>query len=318
MQAILPQITPDEYRERLNRFMTESSQRLASKNSTVDPKWVELLQERQTYAPGLKYIIPVQEFPGYVMAYENRYIVKMVRSEFAGLMGMASNPEILKDIVIHYLLQKQNWFNEFQNIPEARVMYDAVIDGIRMPNSNPHVDYFRERFGVLMCRFFDVTTVLPPGLTYRFNNSFIICYGTGKEDPDFNYQFDIYFSTLIRLMKPDITDAGVVDILCNQLTNEVTTANPDGQPMKIDIHLVNRVREIFSRDSATVNNRINFHLNKLRNMANVDAGMELAGCTLSMLKQVVPQCEATALTLTEQGRCSNFVSGSSTDALPKK
>ncbi len=310
MQTQLPQITPDEYRERLTKFLTESSRRLANNQPNVDPKWVELLNERQSYAPSLKYIIPVSEFPGYIMAYENRYVVKMVKPELLKLVDMTPDSNVSKDIVIHYLLQKTNWFNEFQNIPDARPMYDAVINGIQTPGSNPHVDYFRQRFGVSMCRFFDVTTVLPQGLTYRYNNSFIICYGTGKESPDFNYNFDVYFSTLIRLMKSDNTDADVVGILCNQLTNEVTAVREEGQLMQFDIHLVTRVREMFANNPKVVNDRINQHLTKVRNMQNVDVGMELAGCTISMLRQIVPDCEITALTPTEQERCSDFVRGS--------
>lgn len=325
--ANYPQITVEEYKERLTKFLDETVKDLDThmqngdeKRSEIVRKWRELLHERQTYAPGLRHIIFHQfgneNIPGYVLAYDNRYIVKIIRPEFRFLFEMAADDEEKrKDIAIHYLMQKQHWFNEFQQIPMARPMYDIVQAGIAAPGTNDHVDYFRLRFGVLLAQFFDVNaflnknvnTVLPN--TYQYNNSFIVCYGKGTETPGFNFQFDVYFSTLIRLLDPNVTDTTVVNTLCNQLTNEVSEVDPNRGPMKIDIHLVNRVRDIFALNPNLVNTTIDNHITKMRNMQNREAGLELAGCTVAMLRQIVPDIEITTMTRDEEMRFANFVTG---------
>ncbi len=303
----LPDITPDEYREKLDRMLDNTIQMLNQQKSENNPnaeqtqQWVELLRERKTYAPGLLHIIRINN--GYILAYENRYVWKIIRKEYHFLF---TTEQPSKDLIVHYLLQKQHWFNELQQIPEVKHIYDAIIAGIATPGTNDHVDYFRLRFDVLACQFLDVTTILPQGTTYNYNNSFIICYGKGTEPPAFNYQFEIYLVTLIKLLDPNVTDSGIIDILCNQLTNEISSADPS-KPMKLDIHLIDKVKTIFNNDFRLVNERINHHLNKLRVLPNRAAGIELAGCTASMLKQIV-DCDITALNAEELAPYVNFVS----------
>ncbi len=96
----------------------------------------------------------------------------------------------------------------------------------------------------------------------------------------------------MRLLDPNVTDEQVVDIFCNQLTNELTEHS---NQLQVDVHLVERVKGIFTRDPYMVNSVINEHLRKLLVMRDPQAGLELAGMTAVMLKQIVP-CTITALT----------------------
>jgi hypothetical protein len=141
--------------------------------------------------------------------------------------------------------------------------------------------------------------VIPAGFNppYANHESVIICYGTGREPTSFTTQFGVYFNTLGRLLDPAITDENVVDILCTQLTNEVVALDNANGKMKIDQHLVRRVQIIYEDKPFVVATAVDTYLKKIR---AIPGGLELVGYTVSMIRQILPDCEITALSNNEQ------------------
>ena len=268
--SLLPQITADEYRALLDKFIARGGK----------PEWTTLLTERKTHAKSLLLLTPVDN--SYVLTFETRSIVRVISDEVLAMAALA-DVELRKEGLVFYMLQKNHWFNEFPYgncTPEKLQLIHNYIETL----ANPHVNFFCVRYKVLIIE--DSRVFLPNEPARIF-----VCYGTGKEPVGFNYQFEIYFALLLRLLEPDVTDEQVVDIFCNQLTNELTEHT---NQLQMDVHLVDRIRDIFNTNPALVNLAINTHLSKLLNMQNPQAGFELACMTASMLKQIVP-CEITAL-----------------------
>jgi hypothetical protein len=298
----LPAITADEYRTYLTYL-------LGGKSS--DESWIATLHERQRHASGLKMIIPATfgKHVGYILVYETRYIVKLVGEHVLTLLSMTPNINLQKDGIIHYLLQKTFWFNELD--AGTHNVYKTIADTISSGTliDNPHITYFTVRWGVILFQKFDIVPLLPARFLdenrqFKYcRNAYIVLYGTGKETPGYNIQFEIYLRTLVNLLRPNITDEQIIDVLCNQLTNEITEING---ALQLDLHLVERVQGIFQTNPQLVDATFDRHLYKLLAMPNKIAGMELAGGTAAMMKQIVP-CIITALSPEEQQVFSGFV-----------
>jgi hypothetical protein len=299
MNVVLPQITVQEYKdfidEHINAYINDPTKRIES----LPPA---LLNERKRYAQGLRAIILVPQISSYILLYDSRYIVKLISPDFLTIATLnRDNPLVLKQGTIHYLVMKVHWFNEAPHVSQYEQGYQIIEQSLPNVELNPHVTYFCVRYKIMMFSKFDIASIIPPGLQLSYANQgprYIMCYGTGKESPDINYQMDVYLRTLVQLITPGVTNADKVTILCNQLTNEISGQNPEnGQTqIQLDIHLVEEVRIIFEADFQTANDRANLHLTKLLSMPNKAAGLELSGYTANMLCQIFPQFQLTALT----------------------
>jgi hypothetical protein len=243
--------------------------------------------------------------------------MKLVSQDFLTIATLSKNDaNIVKRGTIHYLLMKIHWFSEVPTFPQPFNQYEQGYQIIEQSlpdvDLNPHVTFFSVRYKVLLFTKFNIGTIIPPDLLAQLPYSqqgprYIMCYGTGKEDPNVNYQMEIYLRTLVQLITPGVTNADKITILCNQLTNEITNLNPEtGQtPIKLDMHLVDETRIIFEADTQMANERANIHLAKLMNMPNRIVGLELAGFTANMLQQIFPQFQLTAMSSEQYAFFSN-------------
>jgi hypothetical protein len=288
----LPPITADEYRNYIDECLV----------GNINQEWKDLLNERKSYAGTLKYIVVYDN--NYVMMYNTRYIVKIVSNEIFTALGMTNDMSLKKRGVIHYLLQKQTWFEELPI--DEKEAYKMISYGIQNVHTNPYVDYFCVRFKVALFRFFKISHILPAGFnpTYVNSESVIVCYGTGVEPASFNTQFSVYLKTLVRLLDSNVSEENVVDILCTQLTNEIVALNNANGKMQIDMHLVKRVQILFADKPFMVGEVVNRYLKKIR---QIPGGLELVGYTSSMLRQIIPNCEITVLTEQEEYMFSGSV-----------
>lgn len=327
MNTILPQITVQEYKdfvdEQLNAYISDPTT-FSEKKSSLPPA---LLNERKRYAQGLRAIVLVPQIPMYVLLYDTRYIIKLVPQNFIEIAKMnAHDPNLVKQGTLHYLLMKVHWFNEAPMtfpLEKCEQGYQIIEQGLPDTELNPHVTFFCVRYKVMMFAKFDVAMIIPPGLLAdlpyaRRGPRYVMCYGTGKESPDINYQMEIYLQTLVQLITPGVTNGDKIAILCNQLTNEVTSRNLEtGQtPIQLDMHLVEDARIIFEADTQTANERANTHLTKLLAMPNSVVGVELAGCTASMLYQIFPQFQLTAMSQEQYAPFGDSIRGSSRSNMP--
>lgn len=321
MDTILPQITVQEYKDfidqQLNAYISDPNKR----DESIPPA---LLNERKRFAQGLRAIVLIPNIPAYVLLYDTRYVMKLVSKDFLTIAAMnAHDPNIVKQGVIHYLVMKVHWFNEAPAIPQYEQGYQIIEQSLPNVELNPHVTFFCVRYKMMMFSRFDVATVIPPGLLAhlpyaRQGPRYVMCYGTGKESEDIHYQMEVYLRTLVQLITPGVTNGDKITILCNQLTNEVTSRNPQtGQtPIRLDMHLVEETRIIFEADTENANARANAHLTKLLAMPNRLVGIELAGCTASMLFQIFPQFELTAMTREQYAPFGDFIRGSGRSDMP--
>lgn len=304
--SILQEITVQEYinfiDEQLNAYISDYTKR----DESLPPS---LLNLRKRHAQGLRAIILLPQTPAYVLLYDTRYIIKLVSQDFLTIAALnLHNPDIIKRGIIHYLLLKIHWFNvapnysnilPFDKVEEA---YKFIEQSLPNVNSNPHVTFFSIRYKVLMFAKFDVSNIIPQNLLEQLPYSkqkpqYIMCYGNGQESTDINYQIEIYLQTLVQLLTPGITDAYKITIMCNQLTNEITNYNDenDQTEIKLDMHLVDEVRDIFENNTQLANELANMHLTKLLAIPNKLVGFKLAGYTASMLFQIFSQFELTAM-----------------------
>lgn len=300
MAHLLPQISVQEYKDYIDKQLNEyievqnvksaqNSQNRQKDNTTLTPA---LLNERKRYSQGLRDIVLVPQMLMYVLLYDTRYIVKLVSQDFLTMVELsAGNPNAIKQATIHYLLMKIHWFNEFSASEKTSHAYQIIAECLPT-NTNPHVTFFSVRYKVMIFAKFDIKLVIPQGLQLPYANQgpkYIICYGTGKESPDENYRMEIYLQTLAQLVMPDVTDGDKVSIFCNQLTNEITSADPvTGEAaLQLDMHLLDDIRLLLDTNPQLVQERITAHLSGLRRMPNQMVGMELADRTSVMIQQLL-------------------------------
>jgi len=296
IKMALPTITANEYRAYIDECLN---------NPSIGQEWRDLMNLRKKHAVGLRYIIPYESLNIYILLYETRYIVKIVSPQIRTVLGMTNDTTLKVRGVTHYLLERHSWFEELP-IGDNSSVFDMISYGVQNISANPYVGYFCVRFEVLLFRPFQISHVIPAGFNppYADNNSVIVCYGKGTEPSCFNTQFSVYLSTLIRLLASDVSDEDVVDILCTQLTNEIVALdNADGQ-MKIDQHLVRRVQMIFADKPMATSTAVNKYLQKIRSLPS---GLELTGYTVSMIRQIIPECEITVLSHDEEDMFRNTV-----------
>lgn len=286
----LPEITVDFYKSCLNKFLEEDKH---------DEKWTELLQQRKQWAEGLLSISPVyDQFYGYALCYETRYHLVLLDENI--LQTMTIVPDRAAEFAAYWLMQKHCWMTDFQE----NVNCNYIVEGIQTQNSNPHVEFFRQRWRVKFAKFLTTTTVASPGsitvpneVHYKNRRSFVILYGSGNESNEFPLQFETHLVSLIELLNPECSNPKLVEILCKQVTNEVSVISQETQERgwHLDVVLCNRCRELFLIRPQIVNSVVNQHIQNLLNMKNEEAGRDLAARFAMAIKQIIPGVNTSSL-----------------------
>ena len=68
-----------------------------------------------------------------------------------------------------------------------------------------------------------------------------------------------------------------------------------------------------AKNPQIVNEQVNLHLDRIKKTP--EHGLEMAGCTVSMLRQIIPTLRVTAITPADEARFSGFVSKSDRRAI---
>lgn len=290
----LPEITVDFYKSCIDKFLEEDKH---------DEKWTELLRQRKQWAEGLLLISPVQTdaIIGYALCYETRYHLVLLDESILQMMMIV--PDKATEFASHWLMQKHCWMADFQETPAMSVSCNTIIAGIQNPNSNPHVEFFRQRWQVkfagLLSTFSGVPEkiVVPNEVHYKDRRSFVILYGTGNESNDYPLQFETHLVSLIELLNPECSNPKMVEILCKQVTNEVSIISDETQQRgwQLDVVLCNRVREMFLIRPQIVNSAVNQFIQSLLNMKNEEVGRDLAGRFTMSIRQIIPGIQINAL-----------------------
>ncbi len=293
----LPEITVDFYKTCLEKFLEEDKH---------DEQWITLLRQRKQWAEGLLCISPVQteEIIGYALCYETRYHLVLLDESILQMMMIV--PDKAAEFAAHWLMQKHCWMADFQE--NAACNY--IVTGIQNPNSNPHVEFFRQHWQV---RFAGLLSIAVPNeVHYKDRRTFVILYGTGNESNDYPLQFETHLVSLMELLNPDCSNPKTVEILCRQVTNEVSIISPETQQRgwQLDVVLCNRVREMFLIRPQIVNSTINQFIQSLLNMKNEEAGRDLAGRFTMAIKQIIPGVQINTLPADIEQHYRDFIRGS--------
>ena len=154
--------------------------------------------------------------------------------------------------------------------------------------------------------------ICPDAVHYKNRNTFVILYGTGKESEDYPLQFETHLISLIELLSPDCSNPKIVEILCKQVTNEVSVITDQTQQTgwHLDVFLINRVRELFLIRPQIVNSVVNQHINNLLNMKNEAVGRDLAGRFTMAVKQILPNVQINSLPAELEEQYREFIRGS--------
>jgi hypothetical protein len=314
----LPIITVDYYKSCIEKFLEDDKH---------DEEWVTLLKQRKEWAEGLLSITPVTLSPvgelppstGYALCYETRYQVVLLDQNILQMMNVV--PAKADEFATHWLLQKHCWMADFQEMPTMLSSYNSIESGVRTPASDPHVEFFRQRWAVRFAGFLKAScdtssaaneVAVPATAHYNNRRSFVILYGTGKEGADFPLQFETHLVSLIELLDPDCSNAKMVEVMCKQVTNEVSVTSDEVQARgwQLDVFLINRVRELSVIRPQIVGSVVNQHIRKLLNMKNEAAGRDLAARFTMAAKQILPGVTINALPAHLEQEYAQFIAGS--------
>lgn len=296
----LPEITVDFYKTCIDKFLEEDKH---------DEKWTELLRQRKQWAEGLLLISSVQtdSIIGYALCYETRYHLVLLDNNILQMMMIV--PDKAVEFAVHWLMQKHYWMAEFQETPTVSACCNYIISGIE----NPHVEFFRQRWQVkfagLLSTFSEKGITVPNEVHYKGRRTFVILYGTGNESNEYPLQFETHLVSLIELLNPECSNPKVVEILCKQVTNEVSVISDETQQRgwQLDVVLCNRVREMFLIRPQIVNSTVNQFIQSLLNMKNEEAGRDLAGRFTMAIKQIIPGVQINALPADIEQRYHDFI-----------
>jgi hypothetical protein len=308
----LPDITVDFYKSCIEKFLEEDKH---------DEEWTKILEQRKKWAEGLLLVSPVTlnngAIQGYAICYETRYHLVLLDQNVLQMMAVV--PDKAAEFAVHWLMQCHCWMADFQEMPWMAQSYGATEYGIQNPGNDPHIEFFRQRWQVKFARLLKTGTVdtsaniiCPDAVHYKNRNTFVILYGTGKESEDYPLQFETHLISLIELLSPDCSNPKIVEILCKQVTNEVSVITDQTQQTgwHLDVFLINRVRELFLIRPQIVNSVVNQHINNLLNMKNEAVGRDLAGRFTMAVKQILPNVQINSLPAELEEQYREFIRGS--------